>query len=145
MTDDNVLYVSTSEFKFKTYFSIYLIFIISFNCVYLIIGHLVSGGFLFINIPTICGILFFLILYSALKEQEIKIYKDRIYCKNFKNQNTKLNIQEIPFNNIISASIVKVSKKERIEINSTYGKYYINKPKGVIPVLKKQLKDKWHD
>jgi ABC-type bacteriocin/lantibiotic exporter with double-glycine peptidase domain len=105
-------------------------------------------GFLIyiINVYLVSIPLILFMLY-ILKGHEVKIYKDKIYCKDFKYQNRKLKTEYIYFKDIETAKFFKGLTREAIDIETKNGKYMITfvDLKKIIPELKKQLGDKWKE
>jgi hypothetical protein len=99
---------------------------------------------LYITLFSIPFILWFIYIINVY---EVKIYGDRIYCKDFKHQNKKLKNEVIYHKDIISIQFTKGVAREAIDIETNNGKYIIGfvDYKKIIPELKKQLKDKWKE
>lgn len=143
MTDnENFLYKSEPSIEI----SLLLATAISFD-VLIVIILLYYGLPYTALIITLISIPFILIFIYLMIMFEVKIYEDRIYCKDFKHQNRKLKSEYINIKDIKTANFDKGVAREAIDIETKNGKYIIGfvDYKKIIPELKKQLKDKWQE
>jgi len=137
-----LLYTSkiSIENKIILFFTIVVIILITLMGITFV--NLIFGiSMIFLFIPIFLGI------YLLNQHHKVKIFENKIYCRDFKHQNHQLKSVEIFNKDIISAQFKRTLIKEIIEINTTNGKYSIGAInfKDIIPKLKHQLKDKWID